>query len=259
MIKFFKPEKVIHLAARVGGVKDNVDNPYPHFYENAMVNINVIHACVVNKISHVTAISSNCSFPKDVASYPMEENMLHLGPPEPTNFAFGYAKRMLQIQMEAARRQYGMKFLLFHSSNLYGPHDCFNLERSHVIPALIRKFHEAKRNKDESVKLWGDSRNLRQFTYVDDLARAISKCSEKEIDGDFNFAQAKNCSLGELVYEIKKVVGYDGDVSFGGELGGIYRKDLDTTKLRKVVSLGDMTDLVIGLKRTYDWFLEDIA
>lgn len=245
---------VIHAAARVGGIKDNSDNPYDYFTENAQINTNVVNACVFYKVPKLIAISSTCVYPANPPSFPITEEMLHAGPPHETNFGYAYAKRMMQVQIDAARKQFGFKWSVIYPSNLYGPHDTFDLQRSHVVPALMMKMHKAKVEGEDSVVLMGTGTPLRQFTYVDDLASAIVDNVSGGDGVDFNFApEGVNHSISGLATAIKSVVGYKGSIIWSGHTDGVMRKDVLCPRSWRG------TPLLAGLAKTYQWFLENKA
>ena len=166
-----KPDYVIHLAAKVGGVKANTEYLGDFYRENLLINTNVLECCRVNDVKKVVSLLSTCVYPDNV-SYPLTEEQIHNGEPHPSNFAYAYAKRMLDVQSRSYRKQYGCSFITAIPNNLYGPHDNFHLEDSHVIPAMIRKIWEAKL-KNENVILWGDGTPLREFTYSEDVGKIL--------------------------------------------------------------------------------------
>lgn len=246
-----QPDCVIHCAARVGGIKDNSENQYRYFTENARINLNVISNCVLFKVPKVIAVSSTCVYPANPPSFPITEDMLHAGPPEKTNYGYAFAKRMMQVQIDAAREQFGFKWSVIYPSNLYGPHDTFDLQRSHVVPALMLKMHNAKVRGDESVTLMGTGKALRQFTFVADLAHQIVNLLAFTEDIDFNYAPSASHSIEYLSEIVAGVVGFEGDVLFDGAMDGVMRKDVRGW----MVHPHTMTPLHYGLSETYRWFL----
>lgn len=251
-----KPDAVIHLAARVGGIKDNSDFLYDYFIQNLRINTNVINACVELKIPKVIALSSTCVYPAVVESYPIKEEFLHRGYPEKTNYGYAFAKRMMQVQMETAKHQHGLNWSILYPSNLYGPYDTFDLQKSHVIPALMLKFHNAVKEGKDTVELYGTGLPLRQVTYVDDLAKMLLRILNSNISGDFNFANPRNYSIAEIAQSIAKVTNYWGSIYYNGNLDGVYRKDVDISKISSVFDLEPFTNLDEGLRQTYDWYLQ---
>ncbi len=250
------PEIVIHLAGRVGGIVSNVHHPYDYFYDNVVVNTNVIHNCVEHNVKYLISTSSTCSYPAKSDHYPMTEESIHVGPPEETNKYYAYAKRMMQVHSAAAREQHNLKCSVLYVSNLYGLHDDFSPEGSHVIPALMVKFHEAK-SHDQPVTIKGNPDVLRQFTFTEDLAKVIASCVDHKVDGDYNFGKPGNVTIGELVNVLKEVVGCDNEVIFDQQLGGVYRKDVDSSLLIDRLGFDSFTDLKMGLQKTYRWYLEN--
>jgi GDP-L-fucose synthase len=162
---------VIHLASRVGGVKSNTDYIGEFFYENILINTNVLEASRKFEVEKVLSLLSTCIYP-DNANYPLTEDQIHNGKPHKSNFGYAHAKRMLDVQSRAYRQQYGSNFITAVPNNLFGKHDNFDLNDSHVIPAIMRKMHEAKLNNTH-VELWGDGKPLREFTYAGDLAKIL--------------------------------------------------------------------------------------
>src|SRR6266516_1519894 len=177
-----QPDLVIHLAARVGGIGANRANPGKFFYDNLMMGAQLMEVARQTGVSKFVAVGTICAYPK-FTPVPFKEENLWDGYPEETNAPYGLAKKMLLVQAQAYRQQYGFNAIYFLSVNLYGPGDNFDLETSHVIPALIRKCVEAKENKDDRIVLWGDGSPTREFLYVEDAAEGIVKATEKYDDG----------------------------------------------------------------------------
>jgi len=250
-----KPDVVIHLAAKVGGIIANNANQYDFFYDNLMINTNVVNWCMKHKVKLI-AISSTCVYPKKIEQYPITEDMLNLGDAEPTNAGYAYAKRAMKHQMEAAARQHSVEWALLYASNLYGPKDHFGRESAHVIPAILHRIHLAKLNNDPTVEIYGTGKPLRQFLYVDDLGKVILAALEQNLVGDYNVVNPPNISIREVAETIVDVVGYEGELEFNGKLDGIYKKDASVEKLKKSMDLPEFTSLRKGLELTYDWYLE---
>ena len=172
MIRDYEADAVIHLAARVGGVKGNYDFVGDFFRENIVINTNVLEACRLYDISKVVSLLSTCIYP-DKPIYPLTEDQIHAGEPHYSNFGYAYAKRMIEVQSRAYRQQYGCNFVTAVPNNIFGENDNFDLENSHVIPAIIRKIYEARENGRSVITLWGDGSPLREFTYSSDIANAL--------------------------------------------------------------------------------------
>lgn len=254
MLDKHKPDTVIHCAARVGGILDNDKNPFHYFADNARINLNVVDECFRHRIPRLIAISSTCVYPAKVEQYPMTLPVLHSGPPDPTNFGYAYAKRMMQVHIEAARQQFGCDWTVVYPSNLYGPNDTFDLERSHVIPAMLLKVHQAKKAKDAMVKLRGSGFPQRQFTYVDDLSTFIKRVVDKNLSGDFNFAYPSNHTIASAAALVKDVVKYEGRFEWDGTMNGVMRKDVEAAATT-IMRHEEYTNLRDGLANTYRWFV----
>ncbi|MBC7795772.1 MAG: NAD-dependent epimerase/dehydratase family protein, partial [Pyrinomonadaceae bacterium] len=183
-----KPDKIIHAAARVGGIRDNVQFPYTYFADNVLINANVVDAAVKRKIP-VIAISSTCVFPKESPTYPMTEDFALQGEPEPTNYGYAFSKRLMQIQLETAKQQFGYDFALLFLTNLYGENDDYEHEtKAHLVTALLKKMHVAKTTNAETVNLLGTGKPMRQFLHVWDAAQTIIKIVENDVYDVFNVA-----------------------------------------------------------------------
>lgn len=248
----FEPEVVIHLAARVGGMLDNMNNPVNYLEENVLMNTNVLKACHEFNVERVITMLSTCIYPDKVKTYPMKEEDLFNGPPTPTNFSYGFAKRCMAAHIDAYRKQYNKKWCYLIPCNLYGEYDKYEEHHSHFVSALIKKIYEA----DESIELWGTGKPLRQFMYGGDLARIIKYMIDNEIVDDFNVAPEWVYSIDEIVKIGKKaclkdklVVNYDNT-----KPDGQFRKDVDSSKLLSVLKDFKFTTLNEGIKKVYDKF-----
>ena len=252
-----RPQAVIHLAGKVGGIKGNNDNQYQYFYENIRINTNVIDACRLRKVDYILALSSVCVYPRIAPHYPITENMLHEGEPEPTNRTYAFTKRLMQVQLEALPEQ---KSCVLYSTNLYGPRDHFNEEGAHVIPDLISKLHKAKINNEPEVELYGTGVSLRQFTYVEDMACLIKAIFTARLCGSFNAGNPEQVSIKELVEILVPIIGYKGKIIWNGKLDGQYKREVSMDKLQKAIpTLFDnfqWTPLKEGLIKTYEWYLK---
>jgi GDP-L-fucose synthase len=250
-----RPTHVIHLAARVGGVKANYDNLGEFYYDNIRINTNVLEAARKVKVKKMVSLLSTCIYPSEV-TYPLTEEQIHNGEPHYTNFAYAYAKRMLDVQSRAYREQYGCNFITAVPNNLYGKHDNFDLEDGHVIPALIRKIWEAKLN-NTAVEIWGDGTPLREFTYSEDIAKALLFLLENyEGKHPINIGNTKEHSIVELVENLCYVLGYNGEIMWNTtKLGGQYKKPSSNKKFLKLGwDPNNYTSLEEGLKETCKWF-----
>lgn len=253
---YLKPSRIVHLAAKVGGIKDNFENPYDFISNNNLINHNVINYCTLSK-TPIIFISSTCVYPAIAESYPMEEEQVHKGDPEPTNSSYAYAKRFAKNLLESAKKQYNLDYTILYFCNLYGSHDHFNNDsKSHLVTALIKKFHEAKIKNIPKVELMGTGNPYRQFMHAKDAANVIKLCIEKEIKGEFNFAIDSNLRIKDIAEIIKKIVGYKGDFYFNGNLDGVYRKDVCSDKILKIIGKYKFIDLESGATETYQGFLK---
>jgi GDP-L-fucose synthase len=252
-----KPEYVFLAAAKVGGILANSTYPAEFIYDNLMIQSNVIHQSYVHGVKKLLFLGSSCIYPK-FAPQPMREERLLTGELEPTNEPYAIAKIAGIKMCQSYNRQYGTNFISVMPTNLYGPGDNFDLETSHVLPALIRKFHEAKINNRDYVELWGTGAPRREFLFVDDLADAcfflMKHYGSSEI---INIGTGEDLTIQELAALVSEVVGYKGEVSWDtAKPDGTPRKLLDVSKL---TALGwrAQTNLREGIERTYAWFKQN--
>jgi GDP-L-fucose synthase len=249
-----RPQTVVMAAARVGGILANSTYPAEFISENLRVQVNVLDAASQFGVERLLFLGSSCIYPK-FAPQPIREDSLLTGPLEPTNDAYAIAKIAGVLQVQAIRRQYGRHYISAMPTNLYGPNDNFDLEKSHVLPALIRRFHEAKRDGVERVTIWGTGTPRREFMHVDDLARAclflLANYDEPE---PINVGTGTDVSIGELAALVGEVVGYDGLIDYdGSKPDGTPQKLLDVERLH---SLGWKAQIELrdGVQSTYDWY-----
>ena len=252
MMNEYQPTSVIHLAARVGGIVDNINYPVDYLEENVLMNTNVLKACHEFDVEKVIAILSTCVYPDVVETYPMKEEDLFNGPPTPTNFSYGFAKRCMAAHIDSYRKQYDKKWSYLIPCNLYGEYDKYEEHHSHFVSALIRKIYEAK----DSIELWGTGKPLRQFMYGGDLARVIKYMIDKDVVGSFNVAPEWVHSINDLAEIGKKaclkeklVVNYDST-----KPDGQFRKDVDSSKMLAVLKDFKFTPIGEGIKKVYDNF-----
>lgn len=257
--KFFeeeKPEYVFLAAAKVGGIHANNTRPAEFIYDNLMIESNIIHSAYKYGVKKLLFLGSSCIYPK-FANQPIKEEYLLTGELEPTNEAYAIAKITGIELCKFYRRQYGCDFISAMPTNLYGINDNFDLETSHVLPALIRKFHEAKINNQEEVVMWGTGKPLREFMYVDDLADALVHLMLNYSDEiHVNMGTGKDLSIGELAQIVKEVVGYEGKiVNDLTKPDGTPRKLLDVSRL-EATGWKYKTELREGIEKVYKWYLE---
>jgi len=252
-----RPQLVVLAAAKVGGILANDSAPGPFLHDNLAIQTNVIEAARTCGVEKLVFLGSSCVYPKD-APQPMTEDCLLTSALEPTNQWYAIAKIAGLKLCQAYRRQYGTDFIAVMPSNLYGPGDNFDLAASHVIPALIRKMHEAKAAAAASVEVWGSGRPRREFLYVDDLADALVhlvKVYSKE--QHINIGSGQDVTIADLAQAVKAAVGFEGALAFdAGKPDGTARKLLDVSRLEDL-GWRAQTSLEDGLRRTYAWFLDN--
>ena len=251
-------DQVYLAAAKVGGIHANQTYPADFLHENLVVQNNVIHAAWKNGVGKLLFLGSSCIYPK-FAAQPMAEDSLLTGPLEPTNEWYAIAKIAGIKMCQAYRRQYGFDAISIMPTNLYGPGDNFDLQTSHVLPALIRKFHEAKESGADSVEIWGSGKPRREFLHVDDLADACVFLMKNYGSPDIiNVGWGKDISVGELAQLISGVVGFQGRIEFDpGKPDGTPRKLLDTSRLTALGWQPKIT-LEAGIASTCDWYRSNI-
>lgn len=255
-----QPDAVIHLAAKVGGIGANKVNPGLFAYSNLAMGMNIVEACRKFPVKKLIIAGTVCMYPK-YTPVPFKEEDLWNGYPEETNAPYGLAKKMIFELAKGYRQQYGLNAVNLLPVNLYGPWDNFDLESSHVIPAMIRKFHEAKEN-GSTVTLWGDGSPTREFLYVDDAAEAFVAALERYEDPDsepVNLGSGKEISMKDLAQCVADVVGYRTDIVWDStKPNGQPRRCLDTSKATERFGWTAKTDFQTGLKTTYDWYLSEL-
>lgn len=252
------PDIVVLAAAKVGGIQANSLYPAQFAYENLQMQCNVIHSAHEFGVKKLLFLGSTCIYPK-MAPQPIPESALLTGPLEPTNEAYAIAKIAGLKMCQFYKRQYGDNFISCMPTNLYGPHDNYDLEGSHVMPAMIRKFHEAKVNGNPTVELWGSGTPLREFLYVDDMADACVFLLE-HYDGEehVNIGTGEEVSIRELAETVKEQVGYEGTILWNSNMpDGTPRKLTDVNKLHEM-GWRHKVNLKEGVDRAYRWFCENV-
>ena len=250
------PDVVIHLAAVVGGIGANQKHPGDFFYKNLMIGAQMMEQGRLSGVEKFVAIGTVCSYPK-FTPVPFKESDLWIGYPEETNAPYGLAKKMLMVQSEAYRQEYGFNSINLLPVNLYGPRDNFDLESSHVIPALIRKCLEAKQARAPSVTCWGTGRPTREFLYVEDAAEAVVLAAERYASSEpVNLGSGSEISTRELAELIKAIVGYQGALAWDSSRpDGQPRRALDTSRATAAFGFTARTPFKVGLERTVEWYL----
>lgn len=253
-----KPEYVFLAAAKVGGIWANATYPADFIFNNIMIQTNIIHASYLHGVKKLLFLGSSCIYPKHCPQ-PMKEEHLLSGYLEPTNEPYAVAKIAGIKMCQAYNRQYRTRYVSAMPTNLYGPGDNFDLETSHVLPALIRKLHEAKMNHDKSVDIWGSGVPRREFLYVDDLAEACLFLMENYDENDIiNVGVGKDLTIRELAEMIGKIVGFEGELFFDPtKPDGTPLKRLDISRL-SALGWEAKTPLKEGIKRSYEWYLNQV-
>jgi GDP-L-fucose synthase len=250
-----RPDLVIHLAAQVGGIGANQKHPGKFFYENLMMGVQLFEVGRQVGVKKIVAAGTICAYPK-FAPIPFREDDLWTGYPEETNAPYGLAKKMLLVQAQAYRAEYGTNFVVVFPVNLYGPRDNFDLETSHVIPALIRKIDAAQKAGRDTVELWGDGTPTREFLYVDDAAEGLLAAAEK-YDGDLpiNLGSGQEISIGDLAAKIASCMGYTGRFAFDTTRpNGQPRRALDVSRAAELLGWRAKTSFDEGLSKTISWW-----
>ena len=250
-------DMIIHLAARVGGIGANRENPATFFYDNLMMGTQLLHESYRRSVPKFVAIGTVCAYPK-FAPVPFKEEDLWNGYPEETNAPYGLAKKMMLVQSQTYREQYGYNSIFLLPVNLYGPRDNFDLETSHVIPALIRKCIEAKERGDDHIVAWGDGSPTREFLYVDDAVEGILLASERYNDSlPVNLGSAFEISIKQLLETIVDVTGFEGEIVWDtSKPNGQPRRKLDTNRARDLFDFTAQTPFADGLRQTVAWYLQ---
>lgn len=250
-----KPELILHLAAKVGGIGANQRYPGTFFRDNMAMGLNVLEAARLAHTAKVVIAGTICAYPK-FAPVPFKEDDLWNGYPEETNAPYGIAKKALLVMAQAYRAEFGSNFVMLFPVNLYGPGDNFDLQSSHVIPAMIRKFVEAKEQGAERVELWGDGSPSREFLYVDDCARGLVDAAERYDRGEpVNLGSGLEINLRDLATKIGKKVGFSGTIAWDASRpNGQPRRMLDVSRAKEAFGFEATTSLDVGLDTTIDWF-----
>jgi len=251
------PTHVIHCAGKVGGVGGNMNYKGEYFYDNLMINTNVIESARKTGVKHLVAFLSTCVFPDNV-EYPLTSNQVHLGEPHLSNYPYAYAKRMADVQIRAYREQYGINYTSIIPSNIYGPNDNFSLEHGHVMPMLIHKLYLAKQNNTDFI-VWGSGKPLREFIYSKDIAK-ISKWVVENYVGEepLIISGDEEVSIKDLVGILVDEFNFKGKVIFdNSKPDGQYQKPSDNSKIKELLPNFKYTSFEQGIKETVNWFKEN--
>lgn len=258
MIRKCRPDSVIHCAAKVGGLMGNMNYKGEFFYDNIMMNTNVIEECRNQGIGKLIVFLSTCVFPNDV-EYPLTEEKIHLGPPHNSNDAYAYAKRMAEVQVRAYREQYGLKYTCVIPTNIYGPNDNFDIENGHVIPSLIHKCYLAKLN-NKPFYVWGSGTPLREFIHSEDVANLTRMILYSNYDGEepIILSTSEEITIKEVVNTIVDAFEFNGEVVWMTDKpDGQHRKPSDNSKLMNLFPEYKFKPFKEGIKETVNWFMEN--
>jgi GDP-L-fucose synthase len=257
MLTDANPDVIIHLAAHVGGIGANLDHPAEFFYDNLMMGVQLMHQAYLRGVEKFVAIGTVCAYPK-FTPVPFSEDDLWKGYPEETNAPYGLAKKMLLVQSQAYREQYGFNSIFLLPVNLYGPGDNFDTRSSHVIPALIRKCLEAKESGKDHIDVWGDGSPTREFIYVTDAARAIALATAHYNQSlPVNLGSGFEISIKDLAEKIARMTGFEGAFVWDtSKPNGQPRRALNTTRAKEFFGFMAQVDFDEGLQNTIDWYLE---
>jgi GDP-L-fucose synthase len=252
--KDFAVDKIIHCAAKVGGVGGNMKYKGDFFYDNIMINTNVIEAARKYGVKKLVAFLSTCVFPNDI-EYPLTESKIHLGPPHNSNDAYAYSKRMSEVQIRAYREQYGLNYTSVIPTNIYGPNDNFDIENGHVIPSLIHKCYLARENGTD-LKIWGSGQPLREFIYSKDVAELTLWVLENYNESEpIILSTSEEISIKDVVGVIVEAMNFKGNVIFDKtKPDGQFRKPSDNSKLMSYLPDFKFTPFDVGIKETVEWF-----
>jgi GDP-L-fucose synthase len=253
-----KPEVIIDAAAKVGGILANNDFPYQFIMENMQIQNNLVDTALQSGVEKFIFLGSSCIYPK-LAPQPLKEEYLLTDTLEPTNEWYAIAKITGVKACQAIRKQFGKDYVSLMPTNLYGTHDNFDLNTSHVLPAMIRKFHEAKVNNNAPVTLWGSGRPMREFLFVDDMAQSVVFALENILpEYLYNVGTGEDLTIKDLAETIQKITGHQGDIIWDAtKPDGTPRKLMDVSKMHDL-GWKHQVNLELGIQKTYDWFLEHV-
>ena len=257
LIEKFKPTQIIHCAGKVAGLGGNMNYMGEYFYDNLMINTNIIESCRKNNVEKLLVFSSTCVFPDDV-EYPLTEDKIHLGPPHSTNYGYAYAKRMADVQIMAYNQQYNTKYFSVIPCNMYGPNDNYNIETSHVIPSLIHKVYLAIQNNTD-VKVWGSGKSLREFIYSKDVARITEKLIDVyDETKPIIISNSNEVTIEEIIVTICDIFNFKNKILFDtNKPEGQFRKPSDNSYLKSIIGDFEFTQLRTGLEETIDYFIKN--
>jgi GDP-L-fucose synthase len=257
----YKPDTVVHLAARVGGIIDNINHPAEYFTQNVLMNTLLIEYSRIFGVKKFIGILSTCIYPDVARKYPMDESMLHEGPPTITNFSYGYSKRSMGAQIDAYNLQYNLNYQYLIPCNLYGIEDKDDENKSHFIASLIKKINYAKNNNSDNITLFGDGTPLRQFMYAGDFAEIIKQTIEKNVTESFNVATEENLSIKQMAEIAINVTGNE-NIKIEWDTtkpNGQFRKDVSIDKFKNLFPNFEFTPLSKGIKIVYNSYYDKVS
>lgn len=255
MYEVHKPDVVVHLAAKVGGLMDNIDYPADYYDENTLINTNTLRFAYKNGVKRFIGILSSCAYPDTVKTFPIKEEFLHEGPPNKTQFSYGISKRSFAVQIEAYNKQYGTDYQYLIPCNLYGVSDKIEESKSHFVTALVNKIYEANKNGDNHITLYGDGTPLRQFMHAQDMANIIKLIIEQNITESFNVAPRDGVSIKDIAEMAIKSTESNLEIKFDSNMpNGQIRKDLDVEKMEKLIPGYEFTTFEKGIKSLYEFY-----
>ena len=256
MYKDQKPDIVFHLAATVGGIGINKKNPGKFFYENAIMNLQVIHNAYLNNVKKIISIGTVSVYPEN-SPVPFLENDIWKGYPEETNAPYGIAKRIMHTHSLSYRKQYDFNSIMLILTNLYGPMDNFKIESSHVVAALIERFYDAKKNNTKEVSVWGNGNSTRDFCYIEDIVSGIILAAEKYDDSKpINLASGKETTIKEVAEIIKKQIGFKGKIIWDENMPiGPNRRNVSIDLAKEKINYNPKVSLEDGIEKTINWYL----
>jgi len=251
-----KIDSVVHCAAKVGGIKANLEEPADFYRNNIIMNTNLLDAAYMAGIKKVVSFMSTCVFPDD-ATYPLTPDQIHKGEPHSSNYAYAYAKRMLEVQSRAYRDQHGCNFVTAVPCNIYGPYDNFNLESGHVIPSLIHRCYLAKQNNTD-FEIWGTGKPYREFIYSKDVAHITQWILENYDDPEpLIISPDEEINIAVLAQEIAWRTGFGGAIVFNEQMEGQHKKPSDNSKLKSLLPDYKFVPIEVGLTKSIEWFIEN--
>ena len=257
VLSILKPEGIIHCAAKVGGVKGNMEYPADFTYQNLMMNTSLIEEARIAGVKKLISFASTCVFP-DKVEYPLTPDKIHLGPPHSSNYGYAYAKRMAEIQIQSYRQQYGLNYFSVIPCNIYGPGDNYSLENGHVIPSLIHKFYIAQES-GEDVTIWGSGSPLREFIFSKDVAKLTELLYDNYTEGEpVILSSSTEISIRDLVHLIAEIFDFKRNIKFDtSKPEGQFRKPSDNSVIKNMFSDFSFTPIEEGLKESINWFKEN--